>query len=40
MGTPGLMLFCRTSYEMQAAAVGSPFDYPLSSRFDGTTRSW
>lgn len=30
----GLKLFCRTSYEMAAATVGSPFDYPLSSRFD------
>jgi 4-hydroxyphenylacetate 3-monooxygenase len=34
MDTPGLKLFCRTSYEMQAAATGSPFDYPLSSRMD------
>src|SRR5699024_4347303 len=25
---------CRQSYEMQAAVMGSPFDYPLSSRFD------
>jgi len=30
----GLKLFCRPSYEMAAAAVGSPFDYPLSSRLD------
>ncbi|MBN8929408.1 MAG: Pyoverdin chromophore biosynthetic protein pvcC [Rhodospirillales bacterium] len=30
---PGLKLFCRTSYE-RAAAAQSPFDYPLSSRFD------
>ena len=28
---PGLKLFCRTSYER---AAKSPFDYPLSSRFD------
>jgi 4-hydroxyphenylacetate 3-monooxygenase len=31
---PGCKLFCRPSYEMNAAAVGSPFDYPLSSRVD------
>lgn len=30
----GLKLFCRTSYEMSAAVLGSPFDYPLSSRMD------
>lgn len=34
MGTRGMKLFCRTSYEFQAATTGSPFDYPLSSRFD------
>ncbi|MFE0025035.1 4-hydroxyphenylacetate 3-hydroxylase N-terminal domain-containing protein [Amycolatopsis sp. NPDC059021] len=34
MDAPGLKLFCRTSYELAAAALGSPFDYPLSSRFD------
>ena len=34
MGTPGLKLICRPSYEMAAAVVGSPFDYPLSSRLD------
>lgn len=34
MDTPGLKLFCRTSYEMNAAVTGSPFDNPLSSRFD------
>src|SRR5213075_478477 len=27
---PGVKLFCRPSYEMMAAAMGSPFDYPLS----------
>lgn len=31
---PGVKLFCRPSYEMAAEAVGSPFDYPLSSRLD------
>ncbi len=31
---PGVKLFCRPSYEMTAAATGSPFDYPLSSRLD------
>lgn len=31
---PGMKLFCRPSYEMSAAATGSPFDYPLSSRLD------
>jgi 4-hydroxyphenylacetate 3-monooxygenase len=34
MDTPGVKLVCRTSYEMNAATVGSPFDYPLSSRLD------
>ncbi len=34
MDTPGVKLICRNSYELQAAAVGSPFDYPLSSRLD------
>jgi 4-hydroxyphenylacetate 3-monooxygenase len=27
-------LICRTSYEMAATVMGTPFDYPLSSRFD------
>jgi 4-hydroxyphenylacetate 3-monooxygenase len=31
---PGVKLFCRPSYEMTAAVMGSPFDYPLSSRTD------
>src|SRR5260370_5496755 len=31
---PGCKLFCRPSYEFNAAATGSPFDYPLSSRVD------
>jgi 4-hydroxyphenylacetate 3-monooxygenase len=30
----GVKLFCRPSYEMTAAVMGSPFDYPLSSRLD------
>ncbi|MBI3327691.1 MAG: Pyoverdin chromophore biosynthetic protein pvcC, partial [Nitrospinae bacterium] len=34
MGTSGLKLICRPSYEMTAAVMGSPFDYPLSSRLD------
>jgi 4-hydroxyphenylacetate 3-monooxygenase len=34
MDAPGVKLFCRTSYERIAAETGTPFDYPLSSRFD------
>ena len=34
MDLSGVKLICRPSYEFAAAAVGSPFDYPLSSRFD------
>jgi 4-hydroxyphenylacetate 3-monooxygenase len=34
MDTPGMKLICRPSYEMTAAVMGSPFDYPLSSRLD------
>lgn len=34
MNAPGVKLICRQSYELNAAHVGSPFDYPLSSRFD------
>jgi 4-hydroxyphenylacetate 3-monooxygenase len=34
MNAPGVKLFCRASYEMMASVMGSPFDYPLSSRFD------
>jgi 4-hydroxyphenylacetate 3-monooxygenase len=34
MDAEGVKLICRNSYELQAAAVGSPFDYPLSSRLD------
>jgi len=31
---PGVKFLCRASYEMTATAMGSPFDYPLSSRLD------
>jgi 4-hydroxyphenylacetate 3-monooxygenase len=31
---PGVKLICRTSNEQRAAVMGSPFDYPLSSRLD------
>jgi len=31
---PGVKLFCRPSYELTSATVGTPFDYPLSSRMD------
>jgi len=34
MDTPGIKLICRPSYEFAAAASGSPWDYPLTSRFD------
>src|ERR1051326_1796070 len=34
MDTPGVKLICRPSYAMTADVMGSPFDYPLSSRFD------
>jgi 4-hydroxyphenylacetate 3-monooxygenase len=34
MNAPGVKLICRASYEMMANVMGSPFDYPLSSRFD------
>jgi 4-hydroxyphenylacetate 3-monooxygenase len=34
INAPGVKLFCRPSYELAAATVGTPFDYPLSSRFD------
>ena len=33
-GAPGVKLICRTSNEYRAAVLGSPFDYPLSSRLD------
>ena len=31
---PGVKFLCRASYEMTSTAMGSPFDYPLSSRLD------
>ncbi|HLI87242.1 MAG TPA: 4-hydroxyphenylacetate 3-hydroxylase N-terminal domain-containing protein [Ktedonobacteraceae bacterium] len=34
MNTPGVKLICRPSYAMAAEVMGSPFDYPLSSRLD------
>jgi 4-hydroxyphenylacetate 3-monooxygenase len=34
MDTPGVKLICRPSYAMAAEVMGSPFDYPLSSRLD------
>ncbi len=34
MNTPGIKLICRPSYELAAAATGSPWDYPLTSRYD------
>jgi 4-hydroxyphenylacetate 3-monooxygenase len=34
MNAPGVKLFCRASYEMMASVMGTPYDYPLSSRFD------
>lgn len=32
--SPGVKFICRPSYEMMSAVMGSPFDYPLSSRMD------
>jgi aromatic ring hydroxylase len=34
MDAQGMKLICRPSYGAMAAMMGSPFDYPLSSRFD------
>ncbi|MEV6983467.1 4-hydroxyphenylacetate 3-hydroxylase N-terminal domain-containing protein [Sphaerisporangium sp. NPDC051017] len=34
MHAPGLKLICRPSYSAAATVMGSPFDYPLSSRLD------
>ncbi|MEM7294734.1 MAG: 4-hydroxyphenylacetate 3-hydroxylase C-terminal domain-containing protein, partial [Pseudomonadota bacterium] len=34
MDSDGIKLICRPSYELNAAVMGSPFDYPLSSRLD------
>ncbi len=32
--SPGVKLLCRPSYEYMSATMGTPFDYPLSSRMD------
>ncbi|MDT7639821.1 MAG: 4-hydroxyphenylacetate 3-monooxygenase [Pseudonocardiales bacterium] len=34
MGAPGMKLICRNSYAAVANSTSTPFDYPLSSRFD------
>lgn len=34
MDAPGMKLICRPSYTATSAVMGSPFDYPLSSRLD------
>lgn len=34
MSAKGVKLLCRPSYELHSAVMGSPFDYPLSSRLD------
>jgi 4-hydroxyphenylacetate 3-monooxygenase len=34
MNSPNIKLIGRPSYEMTAGLLGTPFDYPLSSRFD------
>lgn len=34
MNAPGVKMISRQSFEEQAAKAGSPFNYPLSSRFD------
>jgi 4-hydroxyphenylacetate 3-monooxygenase len=34
MNAPGVKMISRQSFELQAAKSGSPFNYPLSSRFD------
>jgi 4-hydroxyphenylacetate 3-monooxygenase len=34
MDAPGVKLICRPSYAYMAEVMGSPFDYPLSSRLD------
>ena len=34
MDAPGVKLICRSSFTQNAAVMGSPFDYPLSSRMD------
>ncbi|MBP2365113.1 4-hydroxyphenylacetate 3-hydroxylase family protein [Pseudonocardia parietis] len=39
MNAPGMKFIGRPSYEHMAKRLGSPFDYPLSSRFDETDMS-
>ncbi|VTP63483.1 4-hydroxyphenylacetate 3-monooxygenase oxygenase component [Leclercia adecarboxylata] len=34
MDAEGVKLISRASYELVAGATGSPYDYPLTSRFD------
>ncbi len=34
MNSPGMKLICRNSYTSMANEMGTPFDYPLSSRLD------
>lgn len=34
MGSPGVKLICRNSYEYASGVASTPFDSPLSSRFD------
>lgn len=34
MGSPGVKLISRASYELNATVMGTPFDYPMSSRLD------
>jgi len=34
INAPGVKIICRNSYDMTRAKMGTPFDYPLSSRFD------
>jgi hypothetical protein len=37
---PGVKLICRTSYEMSASVMGSPFDYPISSMAEYDLGGW
>nr|WP_311381003.1 4-hydroxyphenylacetate 3-hydroxylase N-terminal domain-containing protein [Bacillus sp. ISL-57] len=37
MNAPGLKMISRQSFEETAAKTGTPFDYPLSSRFDAVS---
>lgn len=34
INAPGVRVICRPSFERNAEQIGSPYDYPLSSRFD------